>query len=342
MVEPVQTVVPTARGQRSSVPEESPLALAGESGCQTVRIPREEIEDYEGRLEYWEARTEMAMVVCEPTTAYHERPSQRLAGLARLIAASRGAPIETFGTTDLVRFKAHGGRRELMQADQILYLDPSVLPAGAPVVDVDGHVLPDVVLEVDYSTDVRVWKLPLYEAWGFPEVWVDVPDERLRPKSRRPGLTIHVHDGERFQEASSSRSFPGWTAEEIHVALSRRQPSPETLAVLRRVGRALGALEGTGPDDDPWLRAERAEVRGEAHAEGRAEGRAEGHADGRAEGLAGGRARMVVAVLQARGVPGSPGLTERLAGLRGWSEVELVQAAQTCADEAELLRRLGR
>ena len=155
-----------------------------------------------------------------------------------------------------------------------------------------------------------------------------MPDERLRPRSRRPGLTIHVHDGERFQEASSSRSFPGWTAEEIHVALSRRPPSPETLAVLRGVGRALGALGGTGPDDDPWLRAERAEVRGEAHAEGRA------------EGLARGRARMVVAVLQARGVPASPGLTERLAGLRGWSEVEMVQAAQTCADEAELLRCL--
>ena len=156
-----------------------------------------------------------------------------------------------------------------------------------------------------------------------------MPDERLRPRSRHPGLTIHVHDGERFQEASCSRSFPGWTAEEIHVALSRRLPSPETLAVLRRVGRALGAMEGTGPDDDPWLRAELAEVRGEAHAEGRA------------EGLARGRAGMVVAVLQARGIPVSPDLPERLAGLDGRSEVEMVQAAQTCADEAELLRRLG-
>ena len=330
MAEPVQAASSQAPEARLSDPEQSPLALAGVSGCGTIRISREEIEDYEGRLEYWEARSEMAMVVCEPTTAYHEGPSQRLAGLARLIAASRGAPIETFGTTDLVRFKAHGGRSKLMQADQILYLDPSVLPAGAPVVDVDGHVQPDVVLEVDYSTDVRVWKLPLYEAWGFPEVWVDVPDERSHPRSRPSGLTIHVHDGERFQEASSSRAFPGWTAEEIHVALSRRLPSPETLAVLRRVGRALGAMEGTGPDDDPWLRAERADTREEAHAEGRA------------EGLARGRALMVVAVLHARGVPTSPDLPERLAGLRGSSEVEMVQAAQTCADEAELVRRLER
>ena len=330
MVEHVQTASSRAPGARLSDPEQSPLALAGVSGCGTIRIARDDIDDYDGRVEYWESRTETAMVVCEPTTVYHERPSQRLARLAERIAASRGSPIETFGTADLVCFRSDGKRKVLMQADQILYLDPSVLPAGAPVVDVDGHVLPDVVLEVDYSTDVRVWKLPLYEAWGFPEVWVDVPDERSHPRSRFSGLTIHVHDGERFREAPSSRAFSGWTAEEIHVALSRPVPSPENLAVLRRVGRALGASAGTVPDDDPWLRAERAESR------------EEGHAEGHAEGLAKGRARMVVAVLQARGVTTSPGLPELLAGYGDRSEIEMVQVAQTCADEAELVRRLGR
>ena len=187
-----------------------------------------------------------------------------------------------------------------------------------------------MTVDVDYSTDARVRKLRLYEAWGFPEVWVDVPDERSRPRSRLPGLTIHVLEAGRYRTSSASRAFPGWTAVEIHRALNERIVSRETLEVLRRVGRRLGAAEGTGPDDDPWLRAERAAARGEAHAEGRAEGHARV------------RARMVVAVLQARGVPASPGLTERLADLRGWSEVEMVQAAQTCADEAELLRRLGR
>lgn len=292
-------------------PEASPLALADEPGCRTVRIPKERIDDYEGRVEYWEERTERAMILREPTTVYRERPAHRLAGLVRLIAASRGSPIEALGTADLVRAKAAGGYRMLMQADQILCLDPGALPAGARV-DVDGGELPDVVLEVDYSTDARLWKLPLYEAWGFPEVWIDVPDERSYPRSLLSGLTIHVHDGERFQEAASSRAFPSWTAEEIHVALSRDLPSAETLEVLRRVGRALGAFGGTGPDDDPWLRAERDE----------------------------GRARMVVAVLEARGVPTNSGLAERLAGLRGLSDVEIVKAAQTCADEAELLRFL--
>ena len=329
MAEPVQTGKPQTPEAKRRDPEKSPMDLAGRSGCETVRIPREEIEDYDGRVEYWEESTERAMVLREPTTVYHEWPSQRLARLAERIAASRGSPIETLGTADLVRPKPGGGFTGLMQADQILYLDPAAAPAGARV-DLDGDALPDVVLEVDYSTDARVWKLPRYEAWGFPEVWIDVPDERSYPRSRPSGLTIHVHDGERFREAPSSRAFPGWTAEEIHVALSRSLPSAETLAVLRRVGRALGALEGTGPDDDPWLRAERDE------------GREEGLAAGRDEGLRKGRARMIVALLEARGIAASGDLVERLADLRGRSEAEMVEAAQTCADEAELLRMLRR
>ena len=333
MAEPVRTSNPPAPAPKRRVSRQSPIALAAESGCETVDIPRDKIEDHEGRIEYWEDRTEQAVLLREPATIYHERPSDRLAKLTERIAASRGSPIEAFGTADLVRPKAGGGFRSLMQADQILYLDPGAAPAGARV-DVDGDTLPDVVLEVDYSTDARVWKLPRFEAWGFPEVWVDVPDERSHPRSRLSGLTIHVHDGERFREASSSRAFPGWTAEEIHVALSRSLPSPETLEVLRRVGRALGAREGTGPDDDPWLRAERAE--------GRDEGRAEGRAEGRLEGLASGRARMIVALLEARGIEASGDLVKRLADLGGLSEVELAKAAQTCADEADLLRLLRR
>ncbi len=39
------------------------------------------------------------------------------------------------------------------------------------------------------------------------------------------------------------------------------------MAALRRVARTLGAAEGTGPDDDPLLAAERMEGRKEAQAE---------------------------------------------------------------------------
>ena len=191
--------------------------------------------------------------------------------------------------------------------------------------------MPDVVLEVDYSTDVRVRKLALYEAWGFPEVWVDVPDarSRSRPKSRRSGLTIYVLEAGRFRTVPSSRAFPGWTAEEIHTALNEPVTSPETMAVLHRVGRALGAAEGTGPDDDVWLRTERDESR--------AEGRAEGRAESRADVL-----RALLGILEARGIPTTSALAARLAELTESSVAELVRAAQTCANEAEFLRLLRR
>ena len=122
--------------------------------------------------------------------------------------------------------------------------------------------LPDVVLEVDYSTDVRRGKLGLYEAWGFPEVWVEVPDVRSprQPRRRPSGLTIHRLGPDGYRPAAASAAFPGWTAAEIHTALNEPRLSEATSAVLTRVGRALGDAEGTVPDDDPWLREQRREA----------------------------------------------------------------------------------
>ena len=300
-----------------------PLDPADFPGCEAVRIPREKIEDHEGRVEYWDSRTETAMVVREPTTLFHERPSQRLARLAERVAASSGSLIETFGTTDLVRLFASGKMRVLMQADQIVYVNPPAAVGLSPRVDVDGGDLPDVVLEVDHSTDVRRGKLPRYEAWGFPEVWVDVPDERAagQPRSRRSGLTIHLLENGRFESTPSSRAFPRWTAEEIHRALNEHLPSEQTMTVLRRVGRALGAREGTGPDQDRWLRYERDESR----------------AEGRAEGMI----AAVAALLESRGVAVDADLAARLAVFGDKSPVELMRAAQECGSAENLLQRLS-
>ena len=70
----------------------------------------------------------------------------------------------------------------------MVYLDPVETRPRGSAVEVGADHLPDVLLEVDYATDVRRGKLSLYEAWGFPEVWVEVP-EGGSPR-RGPGLTI--------------------------------------------------------------------------------------------------------------------------------------------------------
>ena len=51
-------------------------------GCRPVRISRAEIADYERRIEYWDAATEVAMV-CDPVSVYHEQPGQTVSGTAQ-------------------------------------------------------------------------------------------------------------------------------------------------------------------------------------------------------------------------------------------------------------------
>ena len=240
-------------------------------GCRPIPLKHEDLAGYDGRFEYWDGDTQIAWVVSEPTSATHEQPSARLAGLSHVIAGVRGAAIECYGTMDLLLRNERGAKWRIMQADQSVYLHPwrSRLPTDA--MEIGLHDRPDVVLEVDHTTDVRRGKLGLYESWGFPEVWVDVPEAEYairRPAGLSPGLTIHLLGDSGYRTAAHSRAFPGWSAAEIHIALNEEVLSVETSRVLRRVGRALGERAGTGPDDTPWLRMERQESRAEGRAEG--------------------------------------------------------------------------
>ncbi len=310
---------PAGPADPASAPETRPEAARRDPaehppefpGCRAVRITRAALDDYEGRFEYWDGDTETAWVVREPVTVYHEGPGQRLAALLTRIAAVRGAPIATLGTADLALRDARGERRRIMQADQMVYLDPAETQPPGPWVEVGTDHLPDVVLEVDYSTDVRRGKLGLYEAWGFPEVWVEVP-EGGSPR-RRPGLTIHRRAADGYRPVAASVALAGWTAAEIHAALNETALSESTRVVLDRVGRALGAAAGTGPDDDPWLGGHRREARAEA------------------------RAEIVGSILRSRGLT----VTERLAAaIAGEDPAVLAAEALACRDEADLLARL--
>jgi Uma2 family endonuclease len=296
-------------------------------GCRPVRISRAEIVASERRIEYWDAATETAMV-CEPVSTYHEHPGQRLRELLTTIAHLRGSPIATFGAADLLQRDAQGAWLRILEADQTVYLHPRTTgPEGARI-EVGSDTLPDVVLEVDNTTDVRRGKLSLYASWGFPEVWVEVPDRYSpsRPAGLRPGLTIYLQEGGDFRTAASSRAFPGWTAHEIHQALNEPEVSNLTMAALRRVARALGAALGTGPDDDLLLSAERRESRAQGQVEGRLETRRD----------------AVLQVLRSRGVPVSAQLPRSLAEFASVPTAALVQAALECRDETDLLRLIRR
>ena len=104
--------------------------------------------------------------------------------------------------------------------------------------------------------------------------------------------------------------------------------SAATVQVIERVARALGDRDGTGPDDTPWLRAQRAETRAASRAEGYDEG------------------RVGVMEALARRLPasrGSAGAGPRLdpADLRGVTDEEVVDALLRSEDEADFRARLA-
>ena len=50
-------------------------------GCRPITLLRCDLDDYDGRFEYWDGDTETAWV-SEPTSDTHEISSHRLAGLS--------------------------------------------------------------------------------------------------------------------------------------------------------------------------------------------------------------------------------------------------------------------
>ena len=325
MTQPSSSALPAPR--REDAPPPRPAAYGPEDfpGCESFHLPASELEHYEGRLEFWDGNTETAWKVCEPTSIYHEQPSRMLVQMAGRFAMVRGSRIACFGSADLVRVDAAGRKRWLMQADEVLYLHPDRVRLQGPAIDVDADPLPDVVLEVDHSTDVRRRKLGIYKESGFPEVWVLVPWEA---SVRAPGLAIHVHREDGYREEAAGRAFPGWTAEEIHRALTEDPLSERAWRALERTALAMGTREGTTPEHDPLTRSVSARAEAKGHARGHREGRAQG------------RMEAVVVVLRARDIEVTADLAEESVLAHELSDEALMTAAMACTGESDFLRRV--
>ena len=315
MIHPSPFVDTAAR--RAAPPAPAPAGDAPDlPGCESFPLSVNEIERYDERIEYWDARIGKAWRVRD-VSSWHEQPGQRLAMLTARMASVRGVVSECFGSTSLARLDAADRPCQILQADNVVYLRPAQWKARGRV-NVDTGPLPDVVLEVDHTTDVRRWKLGKYQQWGFPEIWVLVPRKR---SVRAPGLAIHARDaGGGYRQASESVAFPGWTAAEIHRALTEEPLSAATWAAVERVGRALGERDGTTPEDDPLTRSLHAgaEARGEARA----------------------RAEAVVAALRARGIDVPADVAADADLLAGRSIETAMAEAMACSDAADFLRRI--
>ena len=242
-------------------------------GCRAYKMSLSELEEYEGRYEYWYGPTETLIVVAdEPrVSGDHELPAPYLMQLVQQIADECGAHFIPFGTVSIWDANAEGIPRVVMRPDQCLYLRPQ----SARLPDKDGlklgfHTLPDVVLEVDHTTDIRRGKLHQYALWGFPEVWVEVP-EAYTPSRRagKPRLTIYVLEGSQYREVAVSRARLRMVEAPrryryLHDAWSRRLvqrldlPRPAVFFVeetLREPAFEAEAFGQANTRHTPWMRA---------------------------------------------------------------------------------------
>ena len=269
-----EALLPTAEKKRSEG-RWRPTSALEFIGCVSCRMTLAEYQalDDDGKVELFDAEVARAWRVAEAAKAPHEDPLTMFRKFVERVAMVRGSPIMLGGAAGLDLLDAERAQVRAMHPDEMVFLDPDRQERiGSKYEWAADQEHPDVVLEVDNTTDVRRNKLLVYADWGFPELWVEVPEaySPSRPRGRRPGLTIYVLEAGEYRESGESRAFPGLRAEEAHRVLNERGSSPETAALASRVGRALGLREGTGPEDDPLLREQRAEARAAQLAEANA------------------------------------------------------------------------
>ena len=199
---------------------------------------------------------------------------------------------------------------------------------------------------VDNTTDVRRGKLALYESWGFPEVWVEVPERVFAEPPGRPAPRLDDSSaGERplshriKQPRLSELDGPG------------DPPSAErTRGVVRHHGRVAqgGTHARCGSRNRPGRRPvaargapaepRRGPRRGPCR--GPRRGPCRGPRRGPDGGLVETQRDAVLQVLKLRGLPVSAAFPRRLAEFKAVSTATLVQAALDCRDEADFLRLL--
>ena len=132
----------------------------------------------------------------------------------------------------------------------MLFLHPGRIEGRiSQYLDIGKDPYPDVVLEVDSTTDVRRNRLKLYEEWGFPELWVEVPNAYApsRPAGLRSGLRIHLLERGRYAPSETSRAFPGLAGRRDPSSAQRAGPVGGDLGGIVAGGSGAGGTGRHGP-----------------------------------------------------------------------------------------------
>lgn len=166
---------PRPAGDRKQAPRGwLPASALTFVGCETCRMTVAEYRALEDeRIELFDFETARVWRVADGPEVPHEHPLTMFRKFVERVAMVRGAPIMLGGEAGLHLLDADRAQVRAMHPDEMVFLDPQRQDRiGSRYVWGGPQEHPDVVLEVDDTTDVRRSKLLVYADWGFPELWV--------------------------------------------------------------------------------------------------------------------------------------------------------------------------
>ena len=177
----------------------------------------EELIDWPGmRVSYDQGRVE----IMSPTFQ-HEKYIGFISGMGRILSEEMNLTVEAAGATTYKQERLLKGS----EGDQSFYVRNAKAIIGKLEIDLDVDPPPDVVLEVDITNE-SLSKLPIYAAFGVPEIW---------RYDGNQALIYHLVEGD-YVEAAASLSFPCLTSLAMTQFLDQSKAEGQTaaLAAFRR------------------------------------------------------------------------------------------------------------
>lgn len=174
------------------LPADGVLILPHVSWAEFEFVAKELGDRRDVRLSYYRGRMEIVMPSPE-----HEEYVDLIQDLTRLLVRELGLRMESRGTALLKRELRETGA----QPDGCFYIQHAAQIIGKRQLDLTIDPPPDIVVEVDFSTDSR-GKFTIYAALGVPELW------------RYDGVSFEMYHLTEtgYVESRASLAFPFLTA----------------------------------------------------------------------------------------------------------------------------------
>ena len=125
----------------------------------------------------------------------HEHYAQVIADMADIAAEALDLPFEQLGSTTLRQIEHLRG----VEPDRCFYIANAHRIEGKITLDLDIDPPPDVVVEIDMSTDSDA-KLPIYAGLGVPEIWLY--------DGRRARILELIETGRGYIDVAQSKFLP--------------------------------------------------------------------------------------------------------------------------------------